>query len=70
MDVTDISTLTCPECGAQHTETMADDSCTFFYRCDQCGATLRPAAGDCCVFCTYGDVPCPPIQRERAAVQP
>ncbi|HEX6268144.1 MAG TPA: GDCCVxC domain-containing (seleno)protein [Burkholderiales bacterium] len=24
---------------------------------------LAPRAGDCCVFCSYGDVPCPPIQE-------
>jgi len=24
-------------------------------------AALRPKAGDCCVFCSYGLVPCPPI---------
>jgi len=23
---------------------------------------LRPKSGDCCVFCSYGSVPCPPIQ--------
>ena len=23
---------------------------------------LRPKAGDCCVFCSYGSIPCPPIQ--------
>jgi hypothetical protein len=27
---------------------------------------LRPKAGDCCVFCSYGSVPCPPIQAERS----
>ncbi|WP_460691977.1 GDCCVxC domain-containing (seleno)protein [Neomicrococcus lactis] len=21
--------------------------------------------GDCCVFCSYGTVPCPPKQQER-----
>jgi hypothetical protein len=26
---------------------------------------LQPKPGDCCVFCSYGDVPCPPIQQER-----
>ena len=24
---------------------------------------LKPLAGDCCVFCSYGDVKCPPIQQ-------
>lgn len=67
MDITYVATLTCPECGAAHTETMTDGSCRFFYQCDACGATLRPLAGDCRVFCSYADVPCPPVQRERAA---
>ena len=69
MTIIDVATLTCPECGAEHTETMTDASCQFFYRCERCGVTLRPAEGDCCVFCTYADVPCPPIQQERAAGQ-
>ena len=28
-----------------------------------CGTRLKPLAGDCCVFCSYGSVPCPPIQE-------
>jgi hypothetical protein len=69
MRVTYDAILTCPECGATHPERMTDDSCQFFYRCGACGTTLRPAEGDCCVFCSHADVPCPPIQRERAARQ-
>ena len=38
----------------------------FFYMCTGCGAMLRPKPGDCCVFCSYGSVPCPPIQAERS----
>ena len=57
------STLTCPVCGAQHTEQMSEDSCQFFYQCPSCEAMLRPKSGDCCVFCSYGSVPCPPVQR-------
>jgi hypothetical protein len=26
----------------------------FFYACKGCGIRLRPLAGDCCVFCSYG----------------
>ena len=70
MEITWTAILTCPECGAIHTETMSDGSCQFFYRCDACGVTLRPAEGDSCVFCTYADLPCPPIQRERVAGRP
>ena len=59
------STITCPHCGHQTTETMPTDACQFFYECKGCGALLKPLAGDCCVFCSYGDVPCPPIQEAR-----
>jgi hypothetical protein len=60
-----VSTLTCPACGGRATETMPIDACRVFYACPRCGAVLRPRAGDCCVFCSYGDVPCPPKQEER-----
>jgi hypothetical protein len=60
------STITCPHCGAAKSETMPTDTCRFFYTCTGCGATLRPKPGDCCVFCSYGSVPCPPVQTERA----
>ncbi|WP_254423948.1 GDCCVxC domain-containing (seleno)protein [Rhodanobacter sp. C03] len=56
------STLTCPHCGHQVTETMPADACQFFYDCAGCGELLRPKPGDCCVFCSYGSVPCPPVQ--------
>lgn len=55
-------TITCLSCGSSWTETMPNDACQYIYDCRGCGALLRPKAGDCCVFCSYGDVPCPPIQ--------
>ena len=56
------STLACPACGT-HTETeMPTDACQFFWACPECGTVLRPEDDDCCVFCSYGDVPCPPVQ--------
>jgi hypothetical protein len=59
------STITCPTCGHQQTETMPTDSCQFFYDCRGCGEVLRPKQGDCCVFCSYGTVPCPPVQEAK-----
>lgn len=56
------STLTCPACGQRTIETMPTDACLFFYTCPHCATRLRPKEGDCCVFCSYGDLPCPPIQ--------
>jgi hypothetical protein len=61
------STITCPRCGHQATEQMPTDACQFFYVCKGCGERLRRKAGDCCVFCSYGSVPCPPIQVKGAA---
>lgn len=56
------SEITCPHCGHKAVETMPKDACVGFYPCKGCGVMLRPKYGDCCVFCTYGTVPCPPIQ--------
>jgi hypothetical protein len=58
------SDITCPQCGHVATETMPMDACQWFYTCTHCAATLRPKQGDCCVYCSYGTVPCPPMQGE------
>lgn len=60
------STLTCPKCGTASCAIMPTDACQFFYECPACHALLRPKAGDCCVFCSYGDVACPPVHAARA----
>ena len=59
------STITCPHCGHQETEIMPTEVCQFFYDCKGCGLLLRPRKGACCVFCSFGSVPCPPVQKER-----
>ena len=56
------STIACPECGHRKSETMPTDACLFFYECEGCGTLLKPLAGDCCVFCSYGDVAGSPVQ--------
>jgi hypothetical protein len=60
------SELSCPHCDAKYVETMPTDACIYFYECKGCGVMIRPKTGDCCVFCSYGSQPCPPIQIERA----
>jgi alkylmercury lyase len=59
------SVIACPACGTSKTETMPTDACQYFYDCTGCGTLLRPKSGDCCVFCSYGSVPCPPIQTSN-----
>ncbi|WP_261389473.1 GDCCVxC domain-containing (seleno)protein [Ferrimonas balearica] len=57
------STITCPKCGHQATERMPTNACQWFYECLGCQALLTPHKGDCCVYCSFGTVPCPPIQE-------
>ena len=60
------SVLTCPNCSYVKHELMPTDACQFFYECESCNALLRPLPGDCCVFCSFGSVKCPPVQAHRA----
>ena len=60
------SIIRCPECGHCARETMPADACQWLYDCKGCGALLKPNPGDCCVYCSYATVPCPPIQRTGA----
>ncbi len=60
------SAITCPECGHVKKEQMPTESCQFFYQCENCNIVLKPKAGDCCVFCSYGTVKRPPIQEGGA----
>ena len=68
--VTLTSVLTCPACGYADTLGMPTDACMFFHECAGCRTLLRPEAGDCCVFCSFGSVACPPIQAEGTCGEP
>lgn len=65
MDIEQQSTLTCPLCGFAAVETMPIEACVYFYTCQGCQEMLQPMPGDCCVFCSYGTVACPPMQSGR-----
>jgi hypothetical protein len=58
------STITCPICGFEKQEQMPENACVHFYERASCHQVLRPQAGDCCVFCSYGSDHCPPKQLE------
>ncbi|MEM2838526.1 MAG: GDCCVxC domain-containing (seleno)protein [Thermoplasmata archaeon] len=59
------SKITCPKCGYSTVERMPIDQCLIRYQCPRCGFVMTPKQGDCCVFCSYGSVPCPPVQEAR-----
>lgn len=62
MEFITTSTITCPQCGFDKEETMPVDACQYFYECTNCKEMIKPKPGDCCVFCSYGTVKCPPRQ--------
>ena len=66
MNVAYLSAVKCPQCNYERTETMPSDACLIVYQCKGCDAVLHPLPGDCCIFCSYGSAPCPPVQRMRA----
>lgn len=62
------STVRCPNCGKRSHDLMPRNACVYFYHCLRCNAVFKPRNGDCCVYCSYGDVPCPDrqtVRRER-----
>ena len=66
MEIVLNSIITCPSCGHQKEEIMPADACQYFYECECCHSTIKPLEGDCCVFCSYGTVPCPPVQQDKS----
>ncbi|MBW8002485.1 MAG: hypothetical protein FVQ80_10755 [Planctomycetes bacterium] len=57
--------ITCPKCCFKKKERMPADACMCFYKCTNCETVITPQEGDCCVFCSYGTVKCPPMQKEN-----
>jgi hypothetical protein len=64
-DVVLLSTITCPDCGYSKEEAMPTNACQYFYECENCRKVLKPIDNDCCVYCSYGTIPCPPVQLDE-----
>ena len=63
-----ITTVTCPVCDFPAQEAMPIGESIQYYQCMECGSLLTPEPGDCCVFCSYGDVRCPDARRTEGPV--
>ena len=59
------ATITCLYCGSKYELKMPTNFCQIMFTCPNCKKTLTPKEGDCCVFCSYADKKCPPIQTEE-----
>ena len=66
MEIITKSIITCPNCGHQKEEEMPINACQYFYECTKCGIILKPHEGDCCVYCSFGTVKCPPVQADES----
>jgi hypothetical protein len=55
-----VTVIRCPACGVETQAEMPDNACVYFWDCPAYRTVVRPKAGDCCVFCSYGSQPCPP----------
>lgn len=65
MEIIALSRVTCPGCNYSEEIAMPTDYCQFFHECSRCGTLLKAKEDSCCIFCSYGDVPCPPVQAEK-----
>jgi len=63
MEVKFKSTVKCPLCGYRREEEMLVNIVHHSYECGNCKAVIKPKEGDCCVYCSYGTIECPPIQK-------
>ncbi len=57
-----VSEITRPACGGRTEARMPGGACQFSFDCPLCGRVLRREPGDCCVFCSCGTVPSPPVR--------
>ena len=55
--------FTCPECGNTEAMEMPLDRCVISQQCNSCQVVIQPKNGDCCIFCSYSDTKCPPMQK-------
>lgn len=61
------SVLTCPNCNHKVKEEMPENTCQYSYRCSSCETVVKTKEGECCVYCSYGDYPCPQAQLVGSA---
>jgi hypothetical protein len=59
--------IKCPVCKFQKEEMMKIGTHVAFYTCQECEARIKPRQNECCVFCSYGTVPCPAAQAGKSS---
>ena len=55
--------ITCKNCGTSEEVMMHAKLPEQKFICKRCTAELSARADECCVYCSYGSVKCPPVQE-------
>lgn len=55
--------ITCRNCGATEDITMHSSLPERSFTCKKCTTVLLAHSDECCVYCSYGSVQCPPVQE-------
>jgi hypothetical protein len=58
-----ISTVTCPHCGQAEQVLMPRYASKSYYQCPACQQVYQAKKESCCIFCSYGNIACPPAQE-------
>ncbi|PIQ76181.1 hypothetical protein COU78_01330 [Candidatus Peregrinibacteria bacterium CG10_big_fil_rev_8_21_14_0_10_49_24] len=58
-----MATIRCPKCEKNSEAEIPVGQCQYFYVCPHCSERLKAQGEDCCVFCSYADVPCLTAQQ-------
>jgi hypothetical protein len=58
--------ICCPVCKFKSELRMIPNESKVFHFCEECGAKLKPRPGDCCVYKSFGTVPCVSVQEGKA----
>jgi hypothetical protein len=65
LDVILFSTVHCPLCGHKEKIMMPRYASKSYYQCQRCKIVFEAKGDRCCIFCSYGDVQCPPRQEKK-----
>lgn len=61
------STITCPHCQGAEILELPRGASQHLFQCRVCNAILKPKSGDCCIFCSFGDLDCSSAEQNLAS---
>jgi len=59
-------TLTCPHCHVIEVISVVASDSKQFHQCAHCYLPYGASKNDCCILCSFGDVPCSQVDQNLA----